>query len=406
MTSLLSSKQISIIDEIRQPQSRWSYVRENDMFMEIVKNIREEQDAAVENTMTQSAPSQTQTKTPAIQPMAQTAKNDEVEFEVFADDMTPTPVPSAVPQTMPTPVGMKDVTAPTERIPNSHHLPPSMIKNYGAPTDLRLKNQIQKTSSSWRGIVFGLTAIAIVAVAVTFLWNDSKKSLGYEELLNRAIRYKSLGLYDLSLQAYKRASAMKEPDADSQIQMAPVLISEDRQSLQGRRILERALTQEGRSREEQLDAYMGISVSYMMDGDLKEAENSLQKAIGRDPANFSALLNLAIVQMKKGNYLEAMRHFESIYRKNTKSVIALFGRAMSAVEYAKTVTDRSFLKPLITDLEVGTKATGHLRQELSLFIVYAHSLLGDVDGVNQAVVQFLDFESGIADRYTHPLFVD
>ncbi|MGE5085973.1 MAG: hypothetical protein ACM3MG_06690, partial [Bacillota bacterium] len=39
------------------------------------------------------------------------------------------------------------------------------------------------------------------------------------------------------------------------------------------------------------------------------------------------------------------------------------------------------------------------------FLVYANNLLGDVDGVNQAVVLFLNEQPGIADRYIHPLSV-
>src|SRR6218665_2016965 len=62
----LKSKQISIIDEIRQPHGRWSYIRENHGFMEIIRAIREEQDTHGEKTMTQSIAQHTSTKTDAL----------------------------------------------------------------------------------------------------------------------------------------------------------------------------------------------------------------------------------------------------------------------------------------------------------------------------------------------------
>ncbi|MDG0815608.1 tetratricopeptide repeat protein [Bdellovibrio svalbardensis] len=393
---MLASKQISIIDEVRQPTGRWSYIRESELFMEIVRNIREEQDNSSENTMTQSVAQHTVTKTDA-----QTASI------TISDELTPTPFPVMEVKPPAMESHIKDVTPSVERA-NSRSLATdnAAAKSYGSAADNRVKGKIQKQSNVLRWSLIGIAGLAAVAIVVSLSLKGSKKSAGYEELLKQALRYKSMGLYDKSLAAYKKASAIKEPDSDTQTQMAPVLISEDRQSLQGRRILERALIQDGRTREDLVEAYLGISVSYMMDGDLKEAEDTLQKAIGHEPSNISALLNLAIVQMKKGNYLEAMRDFEVIYRKNANSVLALFGRAMSAMEYAKSTQDRSFLKPLIHDIKTSLQKTGYLRQELTLFLVYAQNLIGDTDGVNQAVIQFLDSEAGLAERYTHPLMVD
>ncbi|MBO9667712.1 MAG: tetratricopeptide repeat protein [Bdellovibrio sp.] len=381
LTAMLLSKQISIIDEIRQPVGRWSYVRENQKFMDIVKNIRDEQDATSENTMTQSIAQHTFTKT----------ENP----SVLSDELTPVPIP---------PAPFKDVTA-AERPVTKSTLASSTV-SYGTAGDARLQERMRKQSTTLRWVLIGAAAVAAVAIVTMVSVKDKTQSVGYDELLAQAIRYKSLGLYEKSLQSYKRATSIKEPDLDSQIQMAPVLISEDRQSLLGRRILEQAIIQEGRNRAELVDAYLGIAVSYMMDGDLKEAENTLQKAIGHEPFNSSALLNLAIVQMKKGAYEEAMHQFERVYSKNPSSIIALFGRAMSAMEYAKVTPDRSFLKPLISDIGNSLRRANYLRQELTLFLVYAHGLLGDVDGVNQSVIKFLNERSGMSDRYTHPLNVD
>lgn len=394
VTGMLASKQISIIDEIRQPQGRWSYIRESQLFMEIVRNIRDEQDSAAENTMTQSVAHHTFTKT---DPVTGTAN--------ISDDLTPIPhmeaqLPTSEPQ-------FKDVTPSPEKANHRSSVGGNTAaKSYGSANDQRVQGKIQKQSDLLRWSLIGVAAVAAIGIVLSLSLRDSKKSAGYEELLKQAIRYKSMGLYDKSLAAYKKAAAMKEPDVETQTVMAPVLISEDRQSLQGRRVLERSLIQDGRSREDLVEAYLGISVSYMMDGDLKEAEDTLQKAIGHDPSNISALLNLAIVQFKKGNYAAAMRDFETVYRKNSNSVLALFGRAMAAMEYAKATSDRTFLKPLIFDLKNSIQKSGYLRQELTLFLVYAQSLVGDTDGVNQAVIQFLDSEAGLAERYTHPLMID
>lgn len=393
VTEQLRTKQVSIIDEVRLPEGRWSYIRENKVFMDIVKNIREEQDSQSEQTMTQSIAHHTMTRTDIIP---------------VTDDLTPTPVPPNLDLTPP-PVretGFKDVTPAREQPVSRSTTAPAAAKSYGASGDTRLQGKIRQKSNVLRWSLIGASLLMAGVVVLSLSQKGKKKSLGYEELMSHAIRYKTLGLYEKSLQTYMKAAKLKEPDAESQVQMASVLISEDRQSLMGRRILERALVKEGRSRAEIVDAYLGIAVSYMMDGDLKQAEDTLQKAIGHEPFNVSALLNLAIIQQKKGNYGEAMRDFDSIYRKNPNSVLALFGRAMSTVEYAKANSDGAVLQTLVRDIKANVQKTGYLRQELLLFNVYAQNLLGDVDGVNQAVVQFLSQMPGQARNYTHPLHVE
>nr|BFD60644.1 hypothetical protein CKG001_27510 [Bdellovibrio sp. CKG001]BFD68249.1 hypothetical protein HAGR004_32710 [Bdellovibrio sp. HAGR004] len=392
VTEQLRTKQISIIDEVRQTEGRWSYIRENKLFMDIVKNIREEQDSSSEQTMTQSIAHHTMTRTDVLP---------------ISDEMTLTPTPVPNLDLTPPPIrDIKDVT-PIPQSPASRTTATATVtKSYGASGDARLQDKIRGKSNIMRWALLGAAVVVVGVVFVVLTQKDKNKAMGYDELMSQALRYKSLGLYEKSLEAYQRASKLKEPDMESQVQMATVLISEDRQSLMGRRILERALVQENRSRSEIVDAYLGIAVSYMMDGDLKQAEDTLQKAIGHEPFNISALLNLAIIQLKKGNYGEAMRDFDAIYRKNPASVLALFGKAMASVEYAKTSNDPNFLSTLVNDIKANIQKTGYLRQELLLFLVYAQSLMGDVDGVNRAVVQFLAEMPGQARNYIHPLQVE
>jgi len=86
-----------------------------------------------------------------------------------------------------------------------------------------------------------------------------------------------LGLHERAIEIYKKAATIKEPNQEIQFQLAPILISESRESLLGRRILEKSLTIEGRHRDELIDTYLGIAVSHMIDGNLAEAEGALQK---------------------------------------------------------------------------------------------------------------------------------
>src|SRR3989338_1479317 len=52
---LLTRRQITIIDEVRQPEGRWNYIRQNRHFKEVVKTLRYEQDHSKEDTMTSTS---------------------------------------------------------------------------------------------------------------------------------------------------------------------------------------------------------------------------------------------------------------------------------------------------------------------------------------------------------------
>ncbi|NUN05474.1 MAG: tetratricopeptide repeat protein [Bdellovibrio sp.] len=384
LTEQLKTKQISVIDEVRQPDGRWSYIRENQMFMDIVQSLRDEADPHSELTMTHS--------------VAQHTAITRTDVNV-SDDLTPTPISNQRRHD-----DMKDVTSSAESTVSRGGL--HKAKSYAASSDARVQDRLQKKTEYLRWMLFLVGVIAVAAIVLILTQKEKKKTLGYDEFMAQALRYKALGLYEKSLQSYQKASKLREPDSEAQMQMAPVLISEDRQSLAGRRILEQALGKDGRPRAEVVNAYLGIAVSYMMDGDMKPAEDTLQKVLGYDPSNIPAQMNLAIIRLKRGDNREAAQTFDGIYRKNPQSGLALFGRALAVVEQAKAQPEPTMLQNLVRDIQSYVQRSGYLRQELLLFNIYAQSLLGDIDGVNQSVVGFLVELPGQAVHYTHPLFVD
>lgn len=361
----LATRQISIIDEVRTTQSRWSYIREHKEFLEVVRSVREELDSISEKTMTLSLAQQTITKTDPVTP--------------HVDELTPTP-PPLVPK-------MKDVTAKVES--NFRAQPDTKTKSYGASADRRVQNQIKGKSKAVRWLLLGAVCVVTAFAGFRFFMQSREKDVNYEELLNSALRYRSIGLHEEALAAYKKAAALKEPNIEAQLQMAPLFISEERQTLVGRRILERGLTMEGRSRAEKVDAYVGVALSYLLDGDLKEAEETLQKALGYDPTNYPAQLNMAIVQMKKGNYFEAATEFGILLKKNPQSALALYGKGHSLLELSKVAHDNASLAELVEDIKLMSGRTSYLRHELALMRVYAENLRGNVDELQTAIANFL-----------------
>ncbi len=393
----LRLKSISIIDEIRSTSGRWSYIRENQMLLEVIRNIRDDEDPHSEKTMTQSLAQHTQT-----QSLNQTQTQTKTDA-LLADDFTPAPFGNVKPKPVEGPK-LLDISA-SESVVAPSKLG-SRTRTYGISGDTRLEQQLAKRSRLFQIIITGAALILALIVAFDLLRRSQEKDSSYDELRTAAIRYKSLGIYSRSLQAFQKAQHLKEPDSEFKAFMAPVLIAEDRQTLQGRRILEKVLGQEALGRSDILDAYLGIAASYMIESDWSRAEQALQKALGYDPANFSAKMNMAIIYLRKSSWYEASRAFDELYRRNNKSSLALYGRAVAELEWARLSQQYSHLNRLQRDVEEHQQRSSYLRQELTLLRAYAFKLLGDVNAMNQAVVQFLSLVPGEARDYSRSLYVD
>lgn len=393
---LLTRRQITIIDEVRQPEGRWNYIRENRFFKEVVKSLRYEQDHSKEDTMTSTATIGTVTLT-------------KTEAPTIVDDFTPTPVtPTSRPPTPAATGALKDVTpvngGAAPRPPNNTA---GATKSFGTLADQRVQSKIQKQNHLLRGILFAITAMAVLFISFSFLRKERKSDLNYDQLLSSALRYKEMGLYQLSLQNYKNAAAIREPDLESQFQMAFLLINEDRQSLNGRRVIERALLQEGRTRGEIINGHLGLALSYMMEGDLRQAEEYLQKTMGYDANNMTAKVNQAIILLKKGTYSQALRAFEAL--SNPESPVyplVLLCKSMALIEVSKTQPESEQLLKAVADIKTYVGQSHFLRKELSLLMIYLNQLAQDSSGVSDAISIFLEEPTALSRLYARDMGVD
>jgi len=391
---LLTRRQITIIDEVRQPEGRWNYIRDNRYFKEVVKSLRYEQDHSREDTMTSTATigSVTITKT---------------ENPTIADEFTPTPVtPAKAPPQGKQKPNLKDVTPANETAtPRQHN--GAATKSFGTLSDQRVQNKIQKQNVFLRGILFAIAAVAIGFVGFTYLRKDKKSDLNYDQLIASALRYKEMGLYDLSLQNYKKAAGIREPDLESQFQMVFLLINEDRQSLNGRRVIERALLKEGRTRNEIINAHLGMALSYMMEGDLRQAEEYLQKTLSYDPNHEIAKINQAVILLKKGNYAQALKSFEALDKPDTPTYpLVLLCKAMALVEVSKNQPDKEMITQTVNDINTYSGKSHFLRKELSLLMIYLNQLIQDQKGVQEAINVFLEEPHNLSRLYTRDQGVD
>lgn len=394
---LLIRRQITIIDEVRQPDGRWNYIRENRHFKEVVKTLRYEQDHSKDDTMTSTATVRTGT-----------ASFTKTEAPTVSEDFTRTPVtPEKEPPRLQKIPSLKDVT-PSGNGDGPPKPPPlGATKSFGTLSDQRVQNKIRKQNIFLRAVLLIFTTVALTFFAFSFLRKEKKSDLNYDQLLSSSLRYKEMGLYKFALQNYKKAESLREPDLETQFQMVFLLINEDRQSLKGRRVIERALLKEGRSRNEVINGHLGMALSYMMEGDLKQAEEYLQKTLGFDANNETAKINQAVIYLKKGAYAQALNSFEGLSKPESPAYpLILLCKSMALIEVSKKQSNPEHLVNLANEIKSYVGKSHFLRKELSLLLIYLNQLSQDVTEEGEAINTFLDEPHNVSQQYVRDLGLD
>ncbi len=360
ISEYIMRRQISILDEMKGPMQRWSYVRENPFLKEIIEAIRREQDSSKEDTVTIAT--QTSASITKTEPMGAPLDENSGSFMIKGAN-------SAVPA---------ETTANTlkEAVPISNGVPPGYIpkippRAYGSAPP-RKKNSAFKTI--YQSIFLGAIGLMIVSVTlryVNFYKQDLAKEKIYGDSIQRALKYRSLGLNEASLREYNRASQIQTPDLDTQIAIAPLLVALPSLAPQGRAILESAVQTKKGAREWQVAASAAIGLSYWGIDDAK-AEAYWMEALNLDVKNEILLLNLSALYLKKHRYNEFRSHLAKI---SASHPLAKYMKALAVVE------KKEFNKESLAKLETGsaTKETDFVlrpeRELLSMYIKFRANLL-------------------------------
>jgi Tfp pilus assembly protein PilF len=351
---LLKNQAVTGMDEVRRSDRRWQAIREVKEFIPTLQALKFENDSS-ELTQTIATTPGSSTKTERI--------------SQIKDDMTPPPVieiPVQQPAEIFRKTPMKDVTPVRES--NGSERPAHLTgKAFGLQNDLRLEKEIEKKANSWRWVIIALVIFVFGVIGGVQVYYGQKKTGDYEKKIRAALRYKSLQLFEQSLVEYKKTLLVKEPDLSIQAQMAPLIIAVDGETVKGRRILEKAIVMPGRPRAQMADDYAGIGLSFLIQGDLKEAEESFSKALSFDRTHLAANLNLAWIKFSRRDYPEALKLLANI--QVTGQPILSVAEAMVALEGATQMKITGLISPAVARLELSIRNSQNLKAEQILLLI-------------------------------------
>lgn len=395
---LIRKKQISIIDEVRDPETRWLYVRENPIFKDIVEEIRKEIDAKQESTKTYQSVSKTipeedlvKTKTDFGIENSNNENTSDVDVinELLSKsravtEVAPPSTPSAANYT-------------NRHQSKSQSVSSVSTKSYGAKTDQAVQ---QKVSIFTKRLFLGvLSIIAIVAIGMfSYMYIQKINNQKHEtDLLVQVKKLKLLGLNKKAAEQFdKLPSALQKKVLPDLLDIYPTLEEAGYASYQDiKNIPNENLSSEQKANIELINFYADMKKQ-----NYGEAQEKLVKATAYFPSSQLIKENEAILSLKKGEHSRALSIYRNII-KQEKNGRTLLGMVLS-YNGLPAPEKNTTAKEVLNQLQRYTSAFYDYRKELLLAQTLIAKDLNDELIYKVSIKQFLNTPISLTAEFLTP----
>lgn len=405
---LLRKRQISIIDEVRDPETRWLYVRENPEFKNIVEEIRQEIDAKQESTKTLQNTSVTGTHSVNNTNITTTSNlNPTSTGNIALDEIlqkNKIDLPAQFDESMPSP---RDVEVVNEtvfaRIERPAPRSTEKAKIYGVQTDAVVQKKINNFSNQ---IKWGLLALVIFVCGGYggyYYYQQKHEVRKEEDLAIQVTRLKQAGLYEKSAEKFfNLPEATRNELLPKMLDIFPILQKTGNITIEQIKALKSFPTfgQDQRVQVELIQSWMALDKQ-----NYGVAQDFLVKALTISPADPLARENDAWVMLKRDKPQEAYTKFSDLYKKSREEAKTegryLYGRVAAFVKLNDT--DKSvYGRDLLVDLDRYTTTYYNLRKELLLAQIYLSRELNDLETYKYSLQKFFNTPVQLSQSFLKP----
>lgn len=384
LEDLLKKKQISLIDEVRDMDSRWMYIREAEALKPIVELIRKDIAASDDHTKT------FQTRTAQSGALLTTTK-DNPESKKFE-------LPSF------TNVSIEDVDfteTPTAKKSAAKNPPPfadKSVQQYVSETDPNVKSQLREKSKLTLLVLISVLMAIIVAGGGFYFYKISAQKKQEQRSLAAIRKYNLYGLDAKIIEVFGGLT----PELQRQIipDIIPMIPSLDAAGLlNGNQTISQL-----KQNPNVIDAKKALLdiVEFnqsLQDQDVKKARESLIRAKDLDPASDLIKEDDAILAYYESKFDQAAKIFHELFKVNPKGRI-LFGYAVSVI--AKSSPDVSEDNSLISEIDRYTTTKVDFKKELLLINMFLNKRNNKETGFLYSFNEFVSTPIGLRQKFQIP----
>lgn len=355
---LIQKKQISLIDEVRDSETRWLYVRENPEFAKIVEAIRKELDAQQDSTKTYQSISKT---------FEQSLKT-KTEIPQFSNVTIDVQEASVVKEIIQNQINDKAILFEDSSRREK-------VKFYGFQKDQSFKNQIEQNKK--RNLIVALVAVVIVAAGGYGFLNYQKYNLEKqdEQLILSFKKFKFMGLDRKAISLYEKFSdSNKAKVLPELIDYFPFLEPSGQLQIQD---IERLQEKSTLNIEQKANVELVYFWSAMQSQNINLAQEHLVKAHTLQPTNMLIKENEALIEFMKNKYQKSYQLFSELVKQEVNGRY-LLGMGLN-VAYLPDAEKNLAMQALSQQIENYTNVKFEFRKELLLVqLALSHELKNDI----------------------------
>lgn len=381
---LIHKKQISLIDEVRDMETRWLYVRENSEFKSIVEEMRKELNSRNDITVTVQSSSKT---------VDENIQKTKTEFNQFTDIS----------------LEAKDIVILSETLAS----PPNLDNESNIKIDPKKQNKakfygVQNDKGVKKKLNLYVNKIVIILISMVLLVGSGFYGYIYihkrnairqeEDLMSQIRKYKYLGLEQKIVELFPKLTV------SSQKKMFPELL-EIYPALEGTGLIvpediKPLKTNTNMTPDQKANVELVYFWRATKQKAYSEAQDYLVSAIAYQPMSLLIKENEALLAIKNEKYLNAFNLFKNIFNQE-KNGRYLLGMVESY--YGLSASERVQLsKELLLSLDSYTKVYFDYKKELLLAQISLAYELNDKTLYKDSIIQFFNLPCKLSSQFIKP----
>ncbi len=378
--SLLKSREIVVIDEIKRASTRWKYIRDEAFFAVAVEQLRKSHQSKADDTEHGTLSNTTATLTSTID-ISRTLDLDQPDRDVSQSAY------------------IKDAEFVDINTSNEQkYTPPVATKQFGVTTNLEQQKNLKKSSSTaWT------LALIFVGVALTIAYKIQIKQAplpqgpDFAKTYDRAVKNYRQGYFADSLRYYKEAATLRPADPDVIIGMAPLLLNIESQKVEVKRKIGEVLAIV-HSEDQVKQAKNILGLVAIADEDFVEADRQFNDALKIDPKYLPSLFNTAIVHFIQKDFSESITNLTKVLIEDPDNAPAAYLMIRAKVSQNLATRKPSF-HDLHDEINKFTRRFYDLKQETLLIDAYLYSREEMKQQIHDQIIATLESDPFVTDEF-------
>lgn len=307
IVELLTYNQVSFVDEIRRPKSRWNFIRDYPYLTETVKNNRDKLNLNNTKTSPLSIITGSFTKTENLN-SAQNKDAVKINFDEIKDIEPLKEVPFSF--------NPKSKTVESKQSA-------AVAKSYGLLNDQKVREELKEKQDRLKRHVILMSVVTVILFGIFKFYQRSQNAEKTKQKIEKVGQLYNLKLYQQAFQIYKEIAGTTDIPKETLDLIAPARITIGKEISDIRSQINASIDTANPKKRSELFNLLGLS--YQIEGDNIKAQESFKKALVLDPINELANINWGIQNFEM--------HSKMVLSPNSKSMVGEYYKNFSNVRY-------------------------------------------------------------------------